>query len=111
MTRKQIMHQSTVHKHTEVVMDIGGDIIAIEDIKETTPIEAEAGSKAIKTMESLSTRMTEAIIFGIFIGIPLMHLKSLIQLLLFIPQLWKIPKLTEAEEPQEVAEDPIEDED
>ena len=105
------MHQSTVHKHTEVVMDLEVDIIAIEDIKETIPIEAEADTKAIKTIGSLSTWMTEAIIFGIFMGIPLMHLKSLIQLLLFILQLWKIPKVTEAEEPQEVTQDPIEDED
>ena len=111
MTRKKIMHQFTVHKHTEVVMDLEVDMIAIEDIKETTPIEAEADTKAIKTMGSLSTWMTEAIIFGIFMGIPLMHLKSLTQLLLFILQLWKIPKVTEAEEPQEVAEDPIEDAD
>ena len=105
------MHQFTAHKSMEITMDTEADIITIEDIKETTPIEAEADTKAIKTMGSLSTWMTEAIIFGIFMGIPLMHLKSLIQLLLFIPQLWKIPKLTEAEEPQEVAEDLIEDED
>ena len=105
------MHQSTVHKHTEVVMDLEVDIIAIEDIKETIPIEAEADTKAIKTMGSLSIWMTEAIISGIFMGTPLMHLKSLIQLLLFILQLWKIPKVTEAEVLQEVAEDPIEDAD
>ena len=105
------MHQFTVHKHTEVVMDIEVDIIAIEDIKETTPIEAEADSKTTKTMGSQSTRMKEATCFMIFMGIPLMHLKSLIQRLLFILQLWKIPKVTEAEEPQEVAEDLIEDED
>ena len=105
------MYQFTVHKHMEVVMDTEVDIIAIEDIKETTPIEAEADSKTTKTMESQSTRMTEATCFMIFMGIPLMHLKSLIQRLLFILQLWKIPKVTEAEEPQEVAEDLIEDED
>ena len=105
------MHQFTVHKHTEVVMDIEVNIIAIEDIKETTPIEAEADSKTIKTMESQSIRMTEATCFMILMDIPSMHLNSSIQLLLFIPQLWKIPKLTEAEEPQEVTEDPIEDED
>ena len=105
------MHQSTVHKHMEVVMDLEVAIIAIEDIKETIPIEAEADTKAIKTMGSLSIWMTEAIISGIFMGTPLMHLKSMIQLLLFILQLWKITKVTEAEELQEVAEDPIEDAD
>ena len=47
----------------------------------------------------------------IFMGTPLMQLKSLTQLLLFIPQPWKIPKPTEAEESQEVTEDPIKDED
>ena len=55
--------------------------------------------------------MTEAIISGIFMGTPLMHLKSMIQLLLFILQLWKITKVTEAEGLQEVTEDPIEDTD
>ena len=105
------MHQSTVHKHMEVVMDLEVAIIAIEDIKETIPIETEVDTKAIKTMGSLSIWMTEAIISGIFMGTPLMHRKSMIQLLLFILQLWKITKVTEAEELQEVAEDPIEDAD
>lgn len=111
MIMKQIMHQSTVRKHTEVVVDLELDTITIEDIKETIPIEAEADTKAIKTMGNLSTWMTEAIIFRILMGTPLMHLKSLIQLSLFILQLWKIPKVTEAEVPQEAAEDPIEDTD
>ena len=102
------MHQFTAHKSMEITMDTEADIITIEGI---TPTEAEEDSKTTKTMESQSTRMTEATCFMIFMGTPLMQLKSLIQLLLFIPQLWKIPKLTEAEEPQEVAEDPIEDED
>merc|ERR1711867_189289 len=53
-------------------------------------------------MGSLSIWMTEAIISGIFMGTPLMHLKSIIQLLLFILQLWKITKVTEAEGLQEV---------
>ena len=105
------MYQFTVHKHMEATMDTEVDTIAIEDIKETTPIKAEADSKTTKTMESQSTRMTEATCFMILMGLPSMHPSSSIQLLLFIPQLWKIPKLTEAEEPQEVAEDPIEDED
>ena len=105
------MYQFTVHKHMEVVMDIEVDIIAIEDIKETTPIEAEADSKTTKTMESQSIRMTEATCFMILMGIPSMHPSSSIQLLLFNPQLWKLPKLTEAEEPQEATEQPIEEED
>ena len=105
------MHQSTVHKHMEVVMDLEVAIIAIEDIKETIPIETEVDTKAIKTMGSLSIWMTEAIISGILMGTPLMHRKSMIQPLLFILQLWKVTKVTEAEGLQEEKEDPIEDTD
>ena len=46
------MYQFAVHKHMEVVMDTEVDIIAIEDIKETTPIKAEADSKTTETMET-----------------------------------------------------------
>ena len=105
------MHQFTVHRSMEITTDTEADIITIEDIKETTPTEAEADSKTTKTMESQSIRMTEATCFMILMGIPSIHPSRLIQLLLFIPQLWKVPKPTEAEEPQEVAEDLIEDED
>ena len=105
------MHQSTVHKHMEVVMDLEVTIIAIEDIKETIPIETEVDTKAIKTMGSLSIQMTETIISGILMGTPLMHRKSMIQPLLFILQLWKVTKVTEAEGLQEETEDPIEDTD
>merc|ERR1711895_344149 len=92
-------------------MDLEVTIIAIEDIKETIPIETEVDTKAIKTMGSLSIWMSEAIISRIFMGTPLMHRKSMIQLLLFILQLWKITKMTKAEGLQEVTEDPIEDTD
>ena len=105
------MYQFTVHRYMEVMMDTEADIITIEDIKETTPTEAEEDSKTTKTMENQSIRMTEATCFMILMDIPLMHPSSSIQLLLFTPQPWKLPKLTEAEEPQEVTEDPIEDED
>ena len=47
------MHQSTVRQHTEVVVDLVLDKITIEEIKETIPIEAEADTKAIKTMGTL----------------------------------------------------------
>ena len=94
------MYQFTVHKHIKVVMDIEVDIIAIEDIKETTPIEAEVDSKTTKTMGSQSTRMKEATCFMIFMGIPLMHLKSLMQLLPFILQAWKVTEnMTEDKDP------------
>ena len=46
------MYQFKVHRYMEVMMDTEADIITIEDIKETTPIEAEVDSKAIKTMEA-----------------------------------------------------------
>ena len=105
------MHQFTVHRSMEVTMDTEADIITIEDIKETTPTEAEGDSKTTKPMENQSIRMREATCFMILMDTPLMHPSSSIQLLLFNPQLWKLPKLTEAEEPQEVTEDPIEDED
>ena len=105
------MHQSTVHKHMEVVMDLEVAIVATEDIMETIPIETEVDTKAIKTMGSLSIWMTEAIISGILMGTPLMHRKSMIQPLLFILQLWKVTKVTEAEGLQEEKEDPIEDTD
>ena len=105
------MHQFTAHKSMEITMDTEADIIAIEDIKETTPTEAEGDSKTTKPMENQSIRMREATCFMILMDTPLMHPSSSIQLLLFNPQLWKLPKLTEAEEPQEVTEDPIEDED
>ena len=105
------MHQFTAHKSMEITMDTEADIITIEDIKETTPTEAEGDSKTTKPMENQSIRMREATCFLILMDTPLMHPSSSIQLLLFNPQLWKLPKLTEAEEPQEVTEDPIEDED
>ena len=105
------MYQFTVHKHMEAVMDIEVDIIAIEDIKETTPTEAEEDSKTTKPMENQSIRMREVTYFSIMMATPLMYPNNSIQPLLFNPQLWKLPKLTEAEEPQEVTEDPIEDED
>ena len=105
------MFQSTVHKHMEVVMDLEVATVATEDIKETIPIETEVDTKAIKTMGSLSIWMTEEIISGILMGTPLMHRKSMIQPLLFILQLWKVTKVTEAEGLQEEKEDPIEDTD
>ena len=91
-------------------MDTKADIIAIEDIKETTPTEAEGDSKTTKPMENQSIRMTEVTYFSIMMATPLMYPNNLIQPLLFNPQLWKHPNLTEVEEPQEVTEDPIEDE-
>ena len=103
--------QSTVHKHMEVVMDPEVTTTATEEIKEAITINTEVDTKATKTTGNLSIWMTEEIISGILMGTPLMHRKSMIQPLLFILQLWKIPKVTEAEVPQEVAEDPIEDAD
>ena len=105
------MFQSTVHKHMEVVMDLEVATVATEDIKETIPIETEVDTKATKTTGSLSIWMTEEIISGILMGTPLMHRKSMIQPLLFILQLWKVTKVTEAEGLQEEKEDPIEDTD
>ena len=102
------MHQFTAHKSMEIPMDTEADIITIEGI---TPTEAEEDSITTKPMENQSIRMREATCFMILMDTPLMHPSSSIQLLLFNPQLWKLPKLTEAEEPQEVTEDPIEDED
>ena len=105
------MHQSTAHKHMEVVMDLEVAIVATEDIKETIPIETEVDTKATKTTGSLSIWMTEEIISGILMGTPLMHRKSMIQPLLFILQVWKATKVTEAEGLQEEEEDPTEDTD
>ena len=102
------MHQSTVHKHMEVVMDLEVAIVATEDIKGTIPIETEVDTKATG---SLSIWMTEEIISGILMGTRLMHQKSMIQPLLFILQVWKVTKVTEAEGLQEEEEDPTEDTD
>ena len=105
------MHQFTAHKSMEITMDTEADIITIEDIKETTPTEAEEDSKTTKPTENQSIRMREVTYFSILMETPLMYPNNSIQPLLFNPQLWKHPNLTEAEEPQEVTEDPIEDED
>ena len=105
------MHQFTVHRSMEVMMDTEADIITIEDIKETTPREAEEDSKTTKPMENQSIRMREVTCFSILMDTPLMHPNNSIQPLLFNHPLWKQPNLTEADEPQEVTQDPIEDED
>ena len=81
-------------------MDIGINIIAIEDIKKTTTIEEEVDSKTTKTMGSQSTRMKEATCFMIIMAIQLIHLKSLMQLLPFILQAWKVTEnMTEDKDP------------
>ena len=103
------MHQSTVHKHMEVVMDLEVAIVATEDIKETIPIETEVDTKATKTTGNLSIWMTEEIIFGTLMGTRLTHQKSMMQLLPFILQAWKVTEVTEAEGLQEEKEDPIQD--
>ena len=103
------MHQSTVHKHMEVVMDPEVATTATEDIKETITINTEVDTKATKTTGNLSIWMTEEIIFGTLMGTRLMHQKSMMQLLLFILQVWKVTEVTEAEGLQEEKEDPTED--
>ena len=84
----------------EVMKDTEDDIITIEDIKGTTPIEAEADSKTTKTMGSQSTRMTEATCFMIFMETQFTPPKSKMQLLPFILQAWKVTEnMTEDKDP------------
>ena len=89
-------------------MDTEADIITIEGI---TPTEAEEDSITTKPTENQSIRMREVTYFSILMETPLMYPNNSIQPLLFNHPLWKQPNLTEAEEPQEVTQDPIEDED
>ena len=110
-TRIQTRHQSTVHKHMEVVMDPEVTTTATEEIKEAITINTEVDTKATKTTGNLSIWMTEEIIFGTLMGTRLMHQKSMMQPLLFILQVWKVTKVTEAEGLQEEEEDPTEDTD
>ena len=107
MVEKQRMHQCTAHKSMEITMDTEADIITIEGI---TPTEAEEDSITTKPTENQSIRMREATYFSILMETPLMYPNNSIQPLLFNPQLWKHPNLTEVEELQEVTEDPTEDE-
>ena len=103
------MHQSTVHKHMEVVMNPEVATTATEEIKEVITINTEVDTKATKTTGNLSIWMTEEIIFGTLMGTRLMHQKSMMQLLLFILQVWKVTEVTEAEGLQEEKEDLTED--
>ena len=102
-------HQSTVHKHMEVVMDPEVATTATEEIKEAITINIEVDTKATKTTGNLSTWMTEEIIFGTLMETRLTHQKSMMQPLPFILQVWKVTEVIEAEGLQEEEEDPIED--
>ena len=101
------MHQFTAHKSMEITMDTEADIITIEGI---TPTEAEEDSITTKPTENQSIKMKEVTYSSIMMETPLMYPNNSIQPLLFNPQLWKHPNLTEVEELQEVTEDPTEDE-
>merc|ERR1712082_68820 len=92
-------------------MDLEVTIAATEDIMETIPINTEVDTKATRTTGNLSFWMTEEIISGFLMGTRLMHQKSMMQPLLFILQVWKVTKVTEAEGLQEEEEDPTEDTD
>ena len=100
-----------MHKHMEVVMDPEVATTATEEIKEAITINTEVDTKATKTTGNLSIWMTEEIIFGTLMGTRLTHQKSMMQLLPFILQVWKVTEVTEAEGLQEEKEDPIEDTD
>ena len=100
-----------MHKHMEEVMDPEVATTATEEIKEAITINTEVDTKATKTTGNLSIWMTEEIIFGTLMGTRLMHQKSMMQPLLFILQVWKVTKVTEAEGLQEEEEDPTEDTD
>ena len=80
------------------------------EITTDTEAKAEEDSITTKPMEDQSTRMREVTYFSIMMATPLMYPNNSIQPLLFNPQLWKHPNLTEVEELQEVTEDPTEDE-
>ena len=110
-TKTQKKQQSTVHKHMEVVMDPEVATTATEEIKEAITTNTEVDIKVTKTTENLSIWITEEIISGTTMGTQLMHQKWLIELLLFILQVWKVTEVIEAEGLQEEEEDPIEDTD
>ena len=107
------MHQSTVHKHMEVVMDPEVATTATEDIKETITINTEVDTKATKTTGNLSIWMTEEIIFGTLMETQLTPPKSKMQLLPFILQGWKVTEdMTEDKDPiEDQEEDMTEDKD
>ena len=84
------MHQSTLHKHMEVVMNPEVTTTATEGTKETITINTEVNTKATKAPGNLSTWMREEIIFGTLMETQLTPPKSKIQLLPFILQAWKV---------------------
>ena len=89
-TKTQMRHQSIVHKHMEVVMDPEVATTATEEIKEAITINTEVDTKATKTTGNLSIWMTEEIIFGTLMETRLTPQKSMMQLLPFILQAWKV---------------------
>ena len=108
-TRIQTRHQSTVHKHMEEVMDPEVATTATEEIKEAITINIEVDTKATKTTGNLSIWMTEEIISGTLMETQLTHQRNMMQLLPFIPQVWKVTEMIEAEGLQEEKEDLIKD--
>ena len=111
------MHQSTLHKHMEVVMNPEVTTTATEGTKETITINTEVNTKATKAPGNLSTGMREEIIFGTLMETQLTPPKSKIQLLPFILQAWQVTEnITKDKDPIEDQEedmtedkDPIED--
>ena len=98
-----------MHKHMEEVMDPEVAITAIEEIKEAITINIEVDTKATKTTGNLSIWMIEEIISGTLMETQLTHQRNMMQLLPFIPQVWKVTEMIEAEGLQEEKEDPIKD--
>ena len=107
------MHQSTLHKHMEVVMNPEVTTTATEGTKETITINTEVDTKATKAPGNLSIWMTEEIIFGTLMETQLTPPKSKMQLLPFILQAWKVTEnMTEDKDPiEDQEEDMTEDKD
>ena len=84
---------------------------ATEKIKEAITTNTEVDTKVTKTTGNLSIWMTEEIIFGTLMETRWTHQRRLMELLLFILQVWKVTEVIEAEGLREEEEDPIEDTD